>query len=72
MFRFDLSPGFKNGGILIKHMSSILIKCKVLDLPENIVADLSNLALNQSLYLSDLSLSKDSYSKFILSLIFSC
>ncbi|HIH2763246.1 MAG TPA: 50S ribosomal protein L25 [Candidatus Azoamicus sp.] len=51
---FDVSPGLKNGGVLIKHMSSILVKCKVSDIPSDVIVDLSNLGLNQSIYLSDL------------------
>lgn len=47
------SIGLKNGGILIKHMTSIFVKGLISNIPENIIVDVSKLNLNESLYLSD-------------------
>lgn len=56
---FENSIGLKNGGVLIKHMTSILVSGKICNIPENIIVDLSFLNLNESLYLSDLKFDKN-------------
>lgn len=53
------SPGIKQGGFLIKQMSSVFIKCLVSDIPDYIYVDLSNLDVNQSMFLSDIVLPKN-------------
>ena len=55
----DQAPGVKiDGGIISHLLSNIEVRCLPADLPENIEVDLSNLALDQSLHLSDLKLPK--------------
>jgi len=50
------SPGIKQGGFLIKHMSYAFIKCIVSNIPDYVHIDLSGLHVNQSIFLSDIVL----------------
>lgn len=53
----DVCPGVKQQGGLVAHlMTEIDITCLPKDLPEFLVADLSNLHIGESLHLSDLKL----------------
>lgn len=52
------APGIKEGGVLTKQINDIEIKCLPADLPEFIEVDLSNLALEATLHLSDIVLPK--------------
>jgi len=61
-FRFigeRLSPGIKQGGFLIKYMSSLLVRSVASKIPKHIDIDLSQLNANESIFLSDLSFSND-------------
>jgi large subunit ribosomal protein L25 len=50
------SPGVKTqGGVVSHHMADVEVICLPQDLPEYFVADLANLALNETLYLADLT-----------------
>lgn len=55
------SIGLKNGGVLIKYMSSVLLKCKVSDIPSFIEVDISNINTNQSVFLYDLLKNKSNF-----------
>lgn len=50
------SLGVKHGGFLIKHRLSIDVECVVSNLPSFIEVDVTELSLNKSIFLSDLSL----------------
>lgn len=50
------APGIKQGGFLIKQMSSVSIKCLVSHIPDYINVDLSKLNVNQSIFLSEIVL----------------
>jgi len=50
------SSGIKSGGVLMKYLKNVKIKCKASDLPSSLTADISNLALNDIIYLSDIKL----------------
>ncbi|MCH9644973.1 MAG: 50S ribosomal protein L25/general stress protein Ctc [Gammaproteobacteria bacterium] len=52
------APGVGEGGVLSKLITDIEIKCLPGDLPEFIELDISTLAMDQSLHLSDLKLPK--------------
>lgn len=52
------APGVKLGGLLSHSMTEVEISCLPKDLPEYIEADVSGLALEQILHLSDLKLPK--------------
>ena len=55
----DISPGVKQSGGIISHvMNDLNIACLPADLPEFIEVDLSTLALNHSIHVSDLKLPK--------------
>jgi large subunit ribosomal protein L25 len=56
-FRNEASaPGVKTqGGVVSHHMADVEVICLPQDLPEYFVADLANLALNETLYLADLT-----------------
>ncbi|MCE9549826.1 MAG: 50S ribosomal protein L25/general stress protein Ctc [Betaproteobacteria bacterium] len=55
----DIAPGVKlNGGIVSHVMNDLNIACLPADLPEFIEVDLSTLALNHSIHVSDLKLPK--------------
>ncbi|RFC36938.1 MAG: large subunit ribosomal protein L25 [Candidatus Nitrotoga sp. LAW] len=55
----DIAPGVKlNGGIVSHVMNDLNIACLPADLPEFIEVDLSTLALNHSIHVSDLNLPK--------------
>lgn len=61
-FKFSeekLCPGIKQGGFLIKHMTSVQIKSIASEIPNYINVDLSNLNLNETIFLSDLKLEKN-------------
>ncbi len=53
-----VSPGIKQGGFLVKHMSSVFIKTLVSKIPSYINVDLSKLNVNKSIVLSDLKIPK--------------
>lgn len=53
----DIAPGVKTDGGIVSHlMNNVEVKCFPKDLPEFIEVDLANLALNQSVHLSELKL----------------
>lgn len=52
----DKSPGVKKGGLVNHHMSELIIRCEVAQLPEFISVDLSDLDLDKILHISDLKL----------------
>lgn len=54
----DKAPGLKEGGVFSHLMSSIEVSCLPANLPEHIDVDVSNLALDQSVHLSELKLPK--------------
>jgi large subunit ribosomal protein L25 len=54
----DKAPGVKAGGLISHLISDIEISCLPANLPEFIEVDLSNLALDQLLHLSELKLPK--------------
>jgi large subunit ribosomal protein L25 len=55
----DVAPGVVLEGGMVEHMlSDVEVKCKVDHIPEFIPVDLSTLALNESVHLSDLKLPK--------------
>lgn len=55
----DISPGVKQSGGIVSHvMNDLNIACLPDDLPEFIEVDLSSLALNHSIHVSDLKLPK--------------
>ncbi len=55
----DIAPGVKlNGGVISHVMNDLNIACLPADLPEFIEVDLSTLALNHSIHVSDLMLPK--------------
>ena len=51
--------GVKEGGIVNHHMNQVEVRCQAQHLPEYIEIDLANLALNEVIHLSQLSLPKD-------------
>jgi large subunit ribosomal protein L25 len=52
-------PGAKDGGVINHQAVDIDIRCQANKLPEYIEVDLSNLALNESIHLSQLNVSSD-------------
>ena len=54
----DKAPGVKEGGIISHVENDVEISCLPDNLPEYIEVDISELALNQNLHLSDLKLGK--------------
>lgn len=52
----DLAPGLKEGGVFSHAMSDVEVSCLPANLPEFIEVDVSNMALNQVLHLSDLKI----------------
>jgi large subunit ribosomal protein L25 len=48
------SPGVKEGGVVEHHTWDLEVECLPGDVPENIEADVSNVALGESLHVSDL------------------
>ena len=54
----DKAPGIKSGGLLSHLLSDIEISCLPANLPEYIEVDISELALDQLLHLSELKLPK--------------
>lgn len=54
----DQAPGLKEGGVISHNMSDVEVSCLPANLPEYIEVDLSNLALNQVIHLSELKLPK--------------
>lgn len=54
----DKAPGLDEGGVFQHLLNDIEVSCLPGDLPEFIEVDVSNLALNQTLHLSDLTLPK--------------
>ncbi|MCK5664491.1 MAG: 50S ribosomal protein L25/general stress protein Ctc, partial [Thiotrichaceae bacterium] len=56
----EMSPGVKVSGGLVSHpMTDVEVCCLPKDLPEFIEVDLSKLAINQIVHLSDLKMPKD-------------
>lgn len=55
----DEAPGLKEGGVISHIMSDVEVSCLPANLPEHIEVDVSNLALNQVLHLSDIKLPKN-------------
>lgn len=54
----DVAPGVKEGGVVAHMMSEVEISCLPKDLPESVGIDISELALDASLHLSDIKLPK--------------
>jgi large subunit ribosomal protein L25 len=54
----EKAPGIIEGGMVNHHMNHIEIRCKVKNLPDHLDVDISKLANNQVLHLSDLKLPK--------------
>lgn len=54
----ELAPGAKEGGVFSHVMSDIEVSCLPADLPEFIEVDVSNMALNDVLHLTDIKLPK--------------
>ncbi len=54
----ELAPGIKEGGIFSHVMSDIQVSCLPADLPEFIEVDVSNMALNDVLHLTNIKLPK--------------
>ncbi len=54
----ELAPGVKEGGVFSHVMSDIEVSCLPADLPEFIEVDVSNMALNDVLHLTNLKLPK--------------
>lgn len=52
------APGVKEGGVFSHHMTDVQVSCLPADLPEFIEVDVSNLALDQAVHLSELKLPK--------------
>lgn len=48
-------PGVKRGGTATKYMTSVEVRCKPGDLPENISIDMSNMDVGHSVHLADLT-----------------
>lgn len=48
------APGVEQGGVVSHQMADVEIVCMAKDLPEYIAVDISNMALNQVIHLSDL------------------
>ncbi len=49
------SPGVKEGGVLEQPLFTVDVRCKVTDVPEHIEADISHLAIGDSLRVGELS-----------------
>jgi len=54
----EIAPAAKEGGQIIHFITSISIECLPDDLPDHIIIDVSELALDQTLHFSDLILPK--------------
>lgn len=54
----EVAPGVEAGGIVNHRLNELEIRCQVKDLPEAINVDISKLALDQTLHISDLKLPK--------------
>lgn len=54
----DKAPGLKEGGAISHVISDVEVVCLPADLPEHIDVDLSNMQLNETLHLSNLTLPK--------------
>jgi large subunit ribosomal protein L25 len=52
------APGTKEGGVFSHLMNDVEVSCLPANLPEYIEVDISDMALNQTLHLSDLKLPK--------------
>ncbi|MCA1833672.1 MAG: 50S ribosomal protein L25/general stress protein Ctc [Actinomycetota bacterium] len=50
------SPGVKEGGVVDHHLWNVRVECLPGNVPESLIADISNLALGSSLHVSDLAL----------------
>ena len=54
----DVAPGVKEGGVISHLINDVEVSCFPADLPESITLDISQLALDQTLHLTDLKLPK--------------
>jgi large subunit ribosomal protein L25 len=52
------SPGVKEGGVLEQPLFTVDVRCRVTDVPENIEADISRLAIGDSLRVAELSVAE--------------
>jgi large subunit ribosomal protein L25 len=52
------SPGVKEGGVLEQPLFTVDVRCRVTDVPENIDADISHLAIGDSLRVAELSVAE--------------
>ncbi|QEP43442.1 50S ribosomal protein L25/general stress protein Ctc [Ectothiorhodospiraceae bacterium BW-2] len=52
----DIAPGVKKGGMVSHNITEVEIFCLPKDLPEYLVADLSQLEIEQTLHISDIQL----------------
>ncbi|MCL4405899.1 MAG: 50S ribosomal protein L25/general stress protein Ctc [Firmicutes bacterium] len=52
------APGVKDGGIVTHNMADVEVSCLPADLPEHIEVDVSEMAMNQVIHLSELKLPK--------------
>lgn len=50
------TPGIKDGGVVSKHMAELAVICLPGDLPENISIDISHMALDESIHISQVVL----------------
>ncbi len=48
-------PGLKEGGLLDTHLYELLVRCKAGEIPHELDIDLSNLHMNESLHVGDLT-----------------
>jgi large subunit ribosomal protein L25 len=55
----DEAPGLKEGGVMEHHLTEVMIKCLPDNLPEAISIEVSAMALNDTLHMSDVVLPKD-------------
>ncbi len=54
----DIAAGIKSGGVITKMMTEVEVRCLPANLPEFIELDVTELALDQTFHLSDLTLPK--------------
>ena len=58
--QYNGSPvGVREGGFLVKHLPSVLLKATPKNMPVRIVADISNIKIGEVFRVKDLGLSKD-------------
>lgn len=54
----DVAPGVKSGGLIAHLMTEVEVSCLPKDLPESIDIDVSKLAMDETIHLSELVLPK--------------